>query len=362
VYDDAGNFQGNLADAADYYWSGYDPSNPLKLTSPYTTRDANSQDMQTDEAIFTIEREILSDFAASINLTYRKYSKTNWTLKYFKDADGNMTDIRNKAWYASAGKVPATLPGLGSTKDGANHEWYYTTTVGTAYSPWAVEKQRPDYYFDYFGVDLVLNKRLSNKWMFNGNFTWQTQAQHYGDKGWVDKTNLWAYEGYPQAAYIGGASGKENQYTYSRWMLKLGGLYQAPFGIDISGTFQAREGWIQQEYFNFYNYTLPNPASVSAGLIQVPFGTHRLSTFYNFNLRIEKMLKLGDVGRVYIMVDIFNGLNNQIENRRYQMYHGSYYYYGEGHASNRWVANLTDNLLNEILNPRVMRIGVRFQI
>ena len=85
--------------------------------------------------------------------------------------------------------------------------------------------------------------------MLNANFTCQDQAQHYGDNGYLDPTNLWAYDGEPQAAYIGGASGKINQYTYARWMGKIGGLYQLPFDINISGTFNIREGWVVNEYF-----------------------------------------------------------------------------------------------------------------
>lgn len=362
VYDDAGNFQGDLTDSSGYYWSGFDPLNPLKASAPYGSRTSEAQDNQTDELLFTLEREIFTDFAASVNLTYRKYSKFNWSLKYFKDANGNITAWQNPNWYQSAGKVPGTLPGLGSTGEAANHEWYYTTTAGTAYSPWWQEQRRPDFYTDYFGVDFIFNKRLSNKWMMNANFTWQTQAQHFPGNAVMNKTNLWAYDGQPQAAYIGGASGKENQYTYSRWMFKLSGLFQAPFGIDVSGTFQAREGWILQESFDFYNYTLPNPSSVSTGLVMAPFGTNRMPLFYNFNLRAEKMLKLGDAGRIYIMLDLFNALNSQIENRRYQMYNGSYYFYGDNDARNRFVPWPNYKKLNEILNPRVMRIGVRFQI
>jgi hypothetical protein len=213
----------------------------------------------------------------------------------------------------------------------------------------------------YLGFDLILNKRLSNKWMVNANFTWQWQAQYYGSKGYLSPTNLWAYEGQPQSASIGSASGKINQYTYSRWMLKAGGLYQAPFDIDVSFTFQMREGWIQTESFTFVNYLLPNSLSRSAELQMSPFGSNKLPLFYNFTLRVEKMIKLGDIGRIYFMADMFNVFNWQIANRRYQKFWGTYYYYGEGSASNRFVPNLTYNLLNEILNPSVVRFGVRFQ-
>jgi len=361
AFDDAGNYIGDSTDANGYFYGGYDINNPLLLTQPYGSRQANAQDTRTDEAIFTVEREIFTDFAVSVNATYRKYSNFNWSLKYFKDANGNNYEYQNQGWYIDAGVPPADLPGFGSTKEAANHDWYYTSSVGTATSNWYESQRRPDYNMQYLGFDLILNKRLSNKWMVNANFTWQWQAQYYGSKGYLSATNLWAYEGQPQAASIGSASGKINQYTYSRWMLKAGGLYQAPFDIDVSFTFQAREGWIQTESFTFVNYLLPNSLSNSAELQMSPFGSAKLPLFYNFTLRVEKMIKLGDVGRIYFMADMFNVFNFQIENRRYQKYWGTYYYYGEGSASNRFVPNLTYNLLNEILNPSVVRFGVRFQ-
>jgi hypothetical protein len=59
---------------------------------------------------------------------------------------------------------------------------------------------------------------------------------------------------------------------------------------------------------------------------------------------------------MYIMADIFNALNKLIVNRAYDAYLGDYYV-----DQNLWVANPTNRLLNEVLNPRVTRFGVRFQ-
>ncbi|RLE02005.1 MAG: hypothetical protein DRJ11_08345 [Candidatus Aminicenantes bacterium] len=72
------------------------------------------------------------------------------------------------------------------------------------------------------------------------------------------------------------------------------------------------------------------------------------------------MIKVGDTGRIYIMADLFNVLNSAIENRRYQKDHGDYYVYPDA-SMNVFVPNPNDYALNEILNPRVLRLGVRFQ-
>ncbi|MFH1944619.1 MAG: carboxypeptidase regulatory-like domain-containing protein [Acidobacteriota bacterium] len=363
VFDGAGNFIGNWTSEAGAFWGSYDYANPSALRDPYQQIDANAGSSRTSEAMITLEREILTDFAAQMNITYRKYDNYNWGLKYFP-ADvytGVLSGaVQNQSWYTSAGAPPGTLPGVGNTGEAGQHEWYYMATPYTSYSPYSWVQKRPDYYTDYWGVDLIFNKRLSNKWMLNSNFTWQTQAAHYGDKGLMEDTNRWAFEGQPNVAYIGGASGKINQYTYSRWLAKVGWLYQLPFDINFGGTFMAREGWIIRETFGFVNYTLPNPASRSNTLYMSTFGSERLPVFANLTVRLEKMLRLGDTGRIYLMFDLFNALNNKVVNRRYQKDWGTVYYYGAGNANNYLSPQRNYNALNEILNPRVFRLGVRF--
>ena len=142
-------------------------------------------------------------------------------------------------------------------------------------------------------------------------------------------------------------------------MFKMGGLIQLPLDIDVAATFQVREGWIIREYFRIFDYTLPNSRSNNAYLDMTTFGSARLPMFYNLTLRLEKMIRLGDTGRIYVMGDLFNVLNSAIENRRYQKFHGTYYKYANP-ALNRWVPNPNDYWLNEILNPRVLRVGIRF--
>ncbi|MCD6193505.1 MAG: hypothetical protein J7L26_08535, partial [Candidatus Aminicenantes bacterium] len=153
-----------------------------------------------------------------------------------------------------------------------------------------------------------------------------------------------------------------DQYTYSRWLLKIGGLYQLPYDFNIAFTFLAREGWVIRETFFISDYTVRawNPRDYEQRIYMTPFASDRLPTFYNLTIRLEKMIKVGDTGRIYIMADLFNVLNSAIENRRYQKDHGDYYVYPDA-SMNVFVPNPNDYALNEILNPRVLRLGVRFQ-
>ncbi|MBN1272760.1 MAG: hypothetical protein JXB26_10875, partial [Candidatus Aminicenantes bacterium] len=356
VFDGGGNLMPGAVDKGYYYGYRYfDPDNPSALTDPLYTMDTTYGSGRTMEIMFTLEREIFTDFAVQLNATYRKYDKFTWTLDYYIDTD----EIENQDMYESAGLPPANVPGMGSTKDAASHEWYnLKSEYGAASNYWL--EAIPERYRDYIGIDLVFNKRLSNKWMLNGNFTWQTQATHYGDKGYMNETNLWAYEGKPYAAYIGGASGKINQYVFPRWMFKLSGLYQLPLDINVSGVFMVREGWVIREYFNLTDYTLPNPNDNSGDLDLTEFGSDRLPVFYRFDVRLEKMIRLGDTGRIYLMADLFNIFNSAIINRRYQKYHGAYEVFADP-SLNSFAADPDDFDVNEILNPRLLRLGVRFQ-
>jgi len=376
----ASDFRGDWADSKGSMWSGYEYDNPTQLVDPYNFRDANTGSSWTWEVLATLEKEIFADFAVQLNASYRRYDNFSWDLKVFRDADGNIIGVNNQDWWE-----PNNLPidnisqylsddytkWDGSLGEAPQHPWYTYknevtlddgSTINPAYSSdYSWTQKRPDYYRDYYGVDLVFTKRLSNRWMLNGSFSLIQQSYHYGTEGFIDPTNIWAWDGQPASAYQGGSSGKISQYTFTPWMFKLGGLYQLPYAINISFNFSARDGHILEEGINITDYTLPNTRDRGAWLNTYTFGHHKLPTFYNLDLRLEKMWRSGDFGRIYFMADLFNALNSKHENRRYQREWGTFYWYGEGNSRNRFREDLDANTLNEILNPRIIRFGIRFQ-
>jgi hypothetical protein len=377
-------FVGNWDDADGVFWGSYEYDNPSKLVDPYQIRDADAGSSLTWEAMATVERELLTDLAIQLNLSYRRYDHFTWTKRVFRDDNGAIIGVQSQDWYEPQ-NVPVSNINqyladdykwkqewggdLGAAPD---NPWYtYKTSItldnGETINPadytphsW-VQRMPNDRYNDYFGLDLVFNKRLSNRWMLNGSFTIQKQAYHYGTEGYLNATNVWALEGQSSSAFIGGASGKISQYTYTPWMFKVGGLYQLPWDFNVSFNFNARDGHILRERMQLFDYTLPNTRSRSSWLYLNEFGNYKLDVFYNLDLRIEKVLRSGDFGRIYIMADLFNALNSTHENRRYQRDWGNFYYYGAGDSRNRFREDTTAFTLNEILNPRVMRLGVRFQ-
>jgi hypothetical protein len=411
VYDDAGNLSdttmamltapGGIYDSDSYYqgnFSGYDFLNPNTppdykrgVTTYFQDRDAQSSS-RTREVLLTLQREIIPDLSVELDLTYRKFDDGQIGLSYYpaehKDEYPNYTgpeviDPRTPpagGWYVQAGTIPSSYIIGGtwalvgghwvntggktySSGDAAGRPYYLPgpnmPTTSTRYT--LIRKS--DSYHTYKGVDLVLNKRLSHKWFMNASVTLQAQNSYWGSD-FFNPTNQWCQDGQPYGDWGGAASGKVAALMYTRWMVKISGLYQLPWGFNISGTFNAREGWKIPNFFRIDNYDAPNySAGHYVDVYKQNDTNDSLPTFYNVTLRLEKQINIGSAGRLYLMVDAFNLLNSNMPIRSYSKNDGYDYLRNvsgvpEQYSSYTYVYNGT---LNEILNPRILRIGARFE-
>jgi len=376
----AGGYNSDAYYAGQYY--GYDILNPnaaVDYTQQYdyfANRNAQSSS-RTREILLTLEHELLPDFSVSLTGTYRRYDYFDYWETYYPAAHSDqypnytgpeVIDPRTppaEGWYVQAGTIPDTIDIGGtsySTGQAAGRPFYLPgpdwPTTSTNYSLC----RKSDAYRTYMGLDLVLNKRLSNKWMLNASVTLQNQKNYWG-QDYFDPTNKWAFDGKAYGDWGGGASGKIAVLMYSRWMAKISALYQLPYGFDISGTFNAREGWKIPDYFYIEYDQAPNYAAGSwAQIYTQPYIKDHLPTFANITLRLEKKVSIGS-GRLYLMADVFNLLNAHTPNRAYDAYFGDSYFQTVGGVFGQydsWV-NPTNRVLNEILNPRIWRFGVRFE-
>jgi hypothetical protein len=389
---------------SDAYYGGqyysYDFSNPTAppdykygVTTYFLDKSAQSSG-RTRELLLTLEREIFTDFSASVSFTYRKLDNDQMTLTYYPTEHAAdypaytgpaiidpRTPPAGKTWYVQAGTIPATYI-IGGTWALVGGVW--TNTGGTTYSSgdaagkpyylpgtnWPTTTTRysvvrnADDYFTYTGLDFVVNKRLSHKWMMNTSFTWLNQKQYWGSD-YFNPTNKWCFDGLAYGDWGGGASGKVAALMYTRWMVKFSGLYQLPIGFNISGTFNAREGWRIPNYFTIDNFNAPNyAAGHSTTVYKQPYTQDALPTFYNITLRLEKLISIGNYGRLYLMADAFNLLNSNMAIRSYDKNDGTAQMRDVAGVSTQYnssALNATNGLLNEILNSRIFRFGARFE-
>ncbi len=346
-----------------YWYGGFTPGSSTPGASRYTV-DPNATSSRTWELLATIDHELLPDFSVGLSGTYRKYNHFSWNPMYYTNGEyGDYTidgasEILDYHMYEVAGQLPTS--GAPFDLGQAAGKNFYLLSSGFGYSPYNLHTLNTNYE-TYWGIDLVWNKRLSNKWMLDGSLSYMDQKYHYGN-GYQNPTNLWAINDQIYAPSLGGASGKIGQYIFSHWMMKLEGLYQLPYDFNVSFTCNARAGHLIPQYVNIVDrpwQSTVNAYSYSVSTYLATFGKAKLPTFFQLNFRLEKMIKIADAGRIYLMADVFNLLNSHTINRRYDMNEGSYYLNNNGTTSYSAYAN--DYRINEILNPRIMRLGVRFQ-
>jgi len=350
AFNDAGSFIGDPNEGDGYMYGGYDIANPQASSAPRYTLADDYPSRLTSEVIVTLEKEIMADFGAALDFTYRKNSQFGWDIHW----DPDTGEKASKAEYVQAGTIPTSIPGY-DLGEGAGKP-YYLLKEGIGYRYYYYSEIRPDYYRDYIGASIRFNKRLSNNWMLNGSATYQINKVHYGDNGYLDPTDMWVLDDHIYAPEIGGSSGKVSTPQNQKWMFKLAGLYQLPLDFNVSFTFNARQGNPIFHTMDIENYNSPNPRDTDSSVYLDQLEYFRLPNFMNLNLRLEKVIKAGDTGRIYIMADLFNVLNSATMIRRYENNHGTYYEHDGSFAE-----EATDFMANEILNPRVLRLGVRFQ-
>jgi hypothetical protein len=353
-------FVGDYAREENLMWGGYDFNDPGATTDPWYTVDPNWHSERTYEIIGTVEREIFTDFAVAVDFTWRKYNGWSWNRRYYDTPGGRF--LERGDYVESPNAVPNTInhPTTGDPIDlhDAAGRHIYVWDAGVVNLTNRYSTNTDDAYYDgYIGFNIRATKRLSDKWMAMGSFTWQDQKNYYGDVYPLNLTNQWAEDGKLFAYQLGSASGKTSMRTFSSWMFKAQGLYQLPYDFNVSATFNARQGHIVDEYVTIQDNASPNSADRSEDLLLREVGENRLDTFWNLNLRVEKILRIGDFGKVYLMIDAFNVFNSSILNRMRDIDTGTIYVHNVPPTIS---AASRSGEPNEVLNPRIFRFGVRF--
>ncbi|MFQ6082237.1 MAG: carboxypeptidase regulatory-like domain-containing protein [Candidatus Aminicenantia bacterium] len=302
--------------------------NPSDPTDYPNIIDSDLSAPITYEGIIGVEREILPDFSVGANFIYRYYKNYTWYP---------IRNVTSDDWVV-AGTV--NNAGYEDLFDGKYVEGdYYDLTFPMP--PGGLLTNRPDYHQRFWGIEITATKRLSNKWMMNMSFNWNDHRRYYdGPEGYQDPTNIEMQDGEYMAYQMLG-SGKAGIFTNARWQFRVNGMYQLPYGFNVSGSLNMRDGYVLP-------LVLQSPyRDMGTGQVNVniePFGSRRLPMFWLFDLRIEKTFRLGDYGTLGLIADVFNVFNNNMYLGREQ------------------ILNSDDAYIpSECVNPRVFRLGVRFR-
>lgn len=317
--------QANEIDFSAPIFADFDLNDPNRIVN---TIDPDLPSPKTLEFTLGIEREVIKDFGVALTGFYRRLYDFNWAFPY--DPDGNITENDIFNCWSQAGTIPAEFGGF---------PFYQCSVPRPAGVKWT---ERMDFNRQYLGLELRFVKRMSHRWMLNGSVTIQDWSSNFdGPRSFIDPTNVEQLDGNATLVETGG-SGRSDVFPNARWMVKLGGVVRLPYDVNFGATFIAREGYPIAPF-----YTAPRVSNGWGSTVNVLIGEpddNRLEDFWTLNLRLEKMISLGEYGRLYLSADGFNIFNNDTILGR------------QREATSQNFMKIT-----EILAPRVFRFGARYE-
>jgi carboxypeptidase family protein/TonB-dependent receptor-like protein len=342
VYYEARDLNGNNVADPDEFGAflgtaGFDPNNPL---GGNPDKIGNYKTPKTHEFLAGLEHEVVPNFGISGNFTYRKYIDFNW-LQY-----NGLTS----ADYTLAGTFEGTDPIVGSFSVP-----YYTFPSSELPSDrQRLDEHRRGYSQRYLGFELAATKRMSNNWMMRLGFSTNDHREYFDGpdaKGDPTPTIVSATSVVPGPQKDGGlvmvttsGSGKSAIYmVLPKYQFIATGAYQAKWDINLGINYVMRQGYASP----YYQTRVPGTADVlnangKSLLLVGDVGANRLDTVHSIDVRINKGFRFQNRYALNFDLDIFNIGNVATE---------------LGRIFDRRLT--TFNQVREIMNPRIIRLGVR---
>jgi len=342
---DAVDLNGNkVADAneIDYnsleYWVGFDLANPGRVDKSINTIGDYSVP-KTHELIVGVDRELMRNFGVSAAFTYRRMVDFNWDPR---------TGLRSPAY-----QQVNTFQGSG-LPDGSSFSVPVFGVPKSALSADALagghERVTHDGYHQRFlGAEVSATKRLSNRWMARFGFSSNKHQEFFDDpaKAIQDPTPGPTSPNVNGGLVVvqSGGSGKSGIYQLlPLYQFIATGMYQAPAGIDLGFNFNSRQGFGQP----WFRSRVPSPGdnfNANKTVLVTDVGDHRLPAVKTLDVRVGKAFRVQRAS-FNLDLDVFNVFNSgTVLGRTYDL---------------RLTGPTGFNQVLEIVNPRIARIGVRF--
>jgi hypothetical protein len=328
---------------------GFNPANPTAVTSA-NQLDPNLKAPITQSIVAGIDRELRPNLALQLNYSYTR------TSSLFGNFSGAITPRVGVtlADYAPGAGLSGTLPdGTAYTiptfipnaaKVAAGGSGFQITNI-------------PDYSTDYNGLEIGIVKRLSNKWMGRAGFSWNNAREHFASAAGMIDTN-----GNPtptlseplkdggQFTPQSGGSGAGNVYINAKWTFNVNGLYQAPYGIEISGNVFGRQGYpfpLFRQGGAAATTALGSADSGISTLVTPQIDYLRYPNLWNTDMRLARAFKIQGMN-IRVVGDLFNVFNSNTALVRVNNITPT--------ATGALPANF--NTLGQNLSPRIFRIGL----
>jgi hypothetical protein len=331
-----------------------DPNNPT-ASEVFNLTDPDFEAGITDEIILGADMELMPDLVVGAAYTYRTYEGSTYspnqlsnnpiglTRGDYERVNFNVTGIRSDFGSSTSTLV---LP-------------VWRLRSGLSVPSGTILENRRDYEQIYHGVELTLNKRLSNRWMARASVAWNDWTQDVGEGACRNPNNILSTsyggscpeDGEIVAVRSAGSGAKAGIFINSSWNFNISGMYQLPLGFNIAANLFGREGYPYPKWVFINPDADPDGAGPLTAGPGAAFGTRNIivgsiederhDDVFNLDMRLEKIIDVKPL-QVAIALDVFNVLNEDTILQR-----------------NGQLNTSTYNRIDEVMAPRVVRVGAR---
>jgi hypothetical protein len=319
---------------------GFNPANPTSVVSA-NRLDPNLKAPITTSVVAGLDHQLMNNLALTFSYSYNRTSNLfgNYTGNWTPRLGVGLDDYTQGPGFSGiipldggvAYDVPTYIANPAAIAAGGNG--FLTTNV-------------PGYSTAYNGIELGLNKRLSNRWMGRVGFSLNNAVDHFdGRESMIDANgNPTATVTEPlkdggQFAPQSSGSGSGTIYINAKWQLNANAMYQAPAGIELSANVFGRQGYPFPVVRSGTAASLGADSALTV-LLSPEIDTFRYPNLWNTDIRVARAFHASRVN-LRLILDVFNIMNANTAQVR--------------------VNNLTSSNFYQLaqnLSPRIARIGV----
>jgi len=293
--------------------------------------DGDIRQSFNDSATLGIEREIFTGIAIGATVIWKK------EYDLAEQVSGELNFNQDYVPLTLANKItgaPITIyPQRVGTTGRPTVRLY--TNPDASYCSFCIDLERK-----YAAVEFTFKKRMSHRWQLFGSYVY---SRSEGNKGQGHSESQGNVYGSPNS--LVNADGRA---TLDRpHQLKLHGTWQAPWGLNLSGSYSMLSGLPWARTIRYVRGTDSPLISIESQIVvrAEPIGAQRFDAEKQLDLRAEKKFAMGGARKLGIIVDLFNAFNastvTAVQQTRVDL--------------------PTFGRPGEILLPRTLRLGARLE-
>jgi len=260
--------------------------------------DPNAKSPYIDEFTIGIERELIRDFKLGVRYIRK------WDRNLLESVDLSALDLAKLMSGADIYSVWTNYSPVTAVDPYDGKTVTFWTRIDSTLPTRNYYTNPPGANRDYDGIEVTANKRLSNGWQLAASYVYAKSRGLIG----TDFDDSAAGSGYfnNPNAHINSVG---NFPAERRHQFKLNGMWQGPWGINLSGYYRYLNGTRYTRQVRSQDLGLNLPQG-NVTIFAETRGTRDYPGLSILDLRAEKMVRLPrDFGRVAVFIDMFNVFN-----------------------------------------------------